>query len=328
MKKRTLLLSVLLLLGVALTVILIDRPSLEPYPFVSQANGDTTGLSATFLGTASILFRDGETSILTDGFFTRPSIGKVMFGTVSPDTAIIQRTLARLGVKRLDAVIVLHSHYDHVLDAPEIARRTGALLVGSSSTAYVGRGYGLDTNRIVTVTAGDTLTFGRFSVTFIGSHHVPLPWLLGGRILGKDNTEPLAPPARADSYLEGEDFAILLRHPDGTAAVTGSAGYRKGFFNGMQADNLFLSIAGLSRTNDAYRQEYFGETVTALHASRVIPIHWDNFTLPLDEPLRLPPRFIDDFDETMRFLYEKMPGDHIVLLQAWGRTGLSKQGKE
>ena len=38
----------------------------------------------------------------------------------------IARGLARNEVTTLAAVIPVHSHYDHAMDAPEVARRTGA----------------------------------------------------------------------------------------------------------------------------------------------------------------------------------------------------------
>lgn len=37
--------------------------------------------------------------------------------------------LARLGVSRLAAVIPLHSHYDHAMDAPLVAARPGRVLL-------------------------------------------------------------------------------------------------------------------------------------------------------------------------------------------------------
>ena len=46
------------------------------------------------------------------------------------------------------AVIPLHAHYDHAMDAPEVARRTGALLLGSESSANVARGWGLPERQI------------------------------------------------------------------------------------------------------------------------------------------------------------------------------------
>jgi L-ascorbate metabolism protein UlaG (beta-lactamase superfamily) len=37
-------------------------------------------------------------------------------------------------VKRADFILVTHTHYDHVLDVPYIATKTGATVIGTEST--------------------------------------------------------------------------------------------------------------------------------------------------------------------------------------------------
>ena len=54
----------------------------------------------------------------------------------------------------LDAVICVHTHFDHALDSALVAERTGAKLVGGTSTANVGRGHDLPDDQIVIVTPG------------------------------------------------------------------------------------------------------------------------------------------------------------------------------
>src|SRR3970040_1228357 len=105
------------------------------------------GLTVTFLVVSTLLFDDGETAIMTDGFFTRPGLFSVIT-RIRPDSVRIMRTLERAGITRLAAVIPVHSHYDHAMDAPYVAKWTGAELVGSSSTAQIGIGAGLSPDRI------------------------------------------------------------------------------------------------------------------------------------------------------------------------------------
>jgi hypothetical protein len=52
----------------------------------------------------------------------------------------------------------------------------------------------------------------------------------------------------------------------------------------------------------------------------VIPLHYDDFTRPLEEPLRLIPRILDDVEVSMDFLVEKaevQPGLELQLLPTW-----------
>ena len=71
------------------------------------------------------------------------------------------------------AVVVMHSHYDHAMDAPEVAKRTGAQLVGSQSTANIALGYGFPKDKLTVVGDSPNMHFGRFQITLLTSGHVP-----------------------------------------------------------------------------------------------------------------------------------------------------------
>src|SRR5512146_1160588 len=89
-------------------------------------------VKVTFLGTTTLLFDDGESQLLVDGFLTRPSFWKVVTGSpLETDTTAVNRALSRARVERLKALYVAHSHYDHVLDVAYIVQRTHAHLYGS-----------------------------------------------------------------------------------------------------------------------------------------------------------------------------------------------------
>lgn len=293
-----------LLVVAALALGLSIRPDLDPYdgyriPAPADSVVSTSGLRVTFLGVSTILFDDGETALMTDGFFTRP--GLLGLGRVEPDRDLIARVLRRLGVDSLAAVIPLHSHYDHAMDAPEVARRTGALLVGSTATANIGRGDGLPEERLRIVTNGAVLRFGRFTITMIGSAHVPS----GATLFPGTIAAPLSPPARASAYRMGECYSVLLEHDGRAILVQGSAGWVPGMLQGRRADVVFLGTALLGKQDSTYREGYWDEVVRAVDARRVIAIHWDDFLLPLGERLAPLPRLLDDFDGTMRYLLER-----------------------
>src|SRR5262245_49940467 len=85
-------------------------------------------VKVTFLGTATLLFDDGETQLMTDGFFTRPSLLTVGRGKLETDPKVVDAVLQKAKVDRLKALFVGHSHYDHVLDSAYVAKKTGAKL--------------------------------------------------------------------------------------------------------------------------------------------------------------------------------------------------------
>jgi L-ascorbate metabolism protein UlaG (beta-lactamase superfamily) len=294
-----------------------DRPDIERWAglrLVPTPGGPAGGVTVTFLGVTTLLVTDGETALMTDGFFTRPSLLRTLAGRIAPDPEAIGRALARAGVERLAAVVVVHSHYDHAMDAPEVARRTGAVLVGSESTANVGRGWGLAEDRIRVATPGEPMRFGAFEVTLIPSRHFPHGMAMG------EITKPLVPPARAMDYLEGGSWSVVIAHPAGRLLVQGSAGWEDGALRDQRADVVLLGVAGLGSKGPEYTRRYLEEVVEPTGASLVIPIHWDDFSRPLDEPLVPLPNLLDDFAGTMDLLTADVashPGRRLAFLPVW-----------
>lgn len=300
MKRAGAILATFVILATsAIALVMQIGPGLAGYesfrlPEIPGAGGD---LKVTFLGVSTLLFDDGETAIMTDGFFSRPGLFSVLT-RISPDSATIRETLDRAGVTRLAAVIPVHSHYDHAMDAPYVAKWTGAQLIGSTSTANVGRGAGLSEDRITIAVEGQPMTFGRFTVTLLESRHSPT----GRLLMPGEIARPLTPPARTSDYRLGEAYSVVIRHDGRTILVQGSAGFIPGALEDVPADVVYLGVAGLGNQPAAFRDSLWNEVVAATGAKRVIAIHWDDFTRPLTKPLQPMPRLMDDFDETMRFL--------------------------
>jgi L-ascorbate metabolism protein UlaG (beta-lactamase superfamily) len=295
------------------------RPDIARYAdlFDLPAAAPETPVSVTFLGVASLLFSDGTSSVLTDGFFSRPALLRVGLGRVAPAADRIRGTLDRLGVPRLDAVVPVHSHYDHVMDSAVVAELTGAPLLGGQSTAMVGRGHGLPGEQIRVVTDGDTVDVGAFEVTFVTSHHCP-PDRFPGHI-----EAPLVPPVRSSAYRCGEAWSLLVGHqPSGcTTLVQGSAGFVPGALAGHAAEVVHLGVGQLGLRSASYIEAYWEETVRTVGARRVVLIHWDDFFRPLDRPLRALPYAGDDLDATMRVLTRLAAEDDVWLHfpTAWRR---------
>ncbi|WP_116451620.1 MBL fold metallo-hydrolase [Blastococcus litoris] len=274
------------------------RPDLRPHAGLFDVPAATGAFGVTFLGVSSLLFDDGEHALLTDGFFSRPSLLRVGLGKVAPDDARIDAALARLDLGgRLRAVLPVHTHYDHALDSAAVAQRTGADVVGGRSAANLARGAGLPADRIVVAAPGEPIALGSFTVTPLVSDHCP-PDRYPGEI-----TAPPVPPVRAGAYRCGEAWSLLVGHAGGrTALVQGSAGFVAGALEGRTADIAYLGVGQLGVLDEAYIREYWRHTVEAVGARDVVLVHWDDFFRPLDEPLRALPYAGDDLDVTLRVL--------------------------
>lgn len=245
-------------------------------------------VTARWTGTSTLVFSDGETTLVVDGWFSRPGPLSMLFGTIEPDLEAIEQGLARNELTRAAMVIPVHSHYDHAMDSPEVAKRTGALLVGSEATAQIGRGWGLAEDRIRIVRDGDRLRFGAFEVVIHESRHFEFPDpAFRERALGDPEiTEPLVPPVAALDYKVGVPLAVEVRHPRGSLLVQGSAGFVPGGLADVDVDVLFLGTGGLGSQTAAYRETYWKETVDATKPDRVVPVHWDALFGPIEGPFR------------------------------------------
>ncbi len=327
--------AALLLLGLAgagwVAWKLGDRPDLSVYDayLLPQAGpaGPGRRVSVAFLGVATLLFSDGHTHLMTDGFFTRVSyLDGLRNRAVAPDRDAVARALARAGVTRLAAVMAVHSHYDHAMDAPEVARRTGALLLGSRTTAWIGRGDGLPEEQIRVVEPGVPIRLGDFTVTFHESRHVPLPFGLGR--LDEELDAPLVPPVGVSDYPMGGAFTIEIAHPLGTTLVQGSANFLEGALQGVQAHTVLLGTGALGRRDPTYREAYYQALLDGVGAHRVIPIHFDDLTAPWDGPLVPGPALVDDvtltFDELIARA-EANPELEFALLPWWQPTILFEE---
>ena len=291
------------------------RPDIADHAdlFAVPAADHTSALTVTWAGVSTLLVSDGESALLTDGFFTRPSLPRVGLSRIGPSEPRIDGCLGRLGVRRLDAVLPVHTHYDHALDSAVVAERTGASLIGGASAANIGRGQGLSPDRIIVVDPAEPVVpirLGAFDVTLIESHHCP-PDRFPGVI-----TAPLRPPVRTSAFRCGEAWSALLHHrpSDRRVLIQGSAGYVPGVLHGQRAEVAYLGLGQLGIQPQRYLIEYWTETVRAVGAHTVVGIHWDDFFRPLSKPLRALPYAVDDLDTSLRVLAELARADGVRLL--------------
>ncbi|BBX00224.1 MBL fold metallo-hydrolase [Mycolicibacterium moriokaense] len=289
----------------------LGRPDLAHYAdhFDAPAASDGAPLTVTWVGVTTLLINDGASAVMTDGFFSRPSLAEVGLRALSPSAPRIDGCLARLGVQRLEAVLPVHTHFDHVMDSAVVADRTGAKVVGGMSAKQVGRGHGLPDDRLVVATPGEPITLGAYDVTLIEGRHCP-PDRFPGVI-----TAPVTPPVKASAYKCGEAWSTLVHHrpSDRRLLIVGSAGFVPGALAGQRADVVYLGVGQLGLQPEQYLVDYWTEAVRTVGARRVVLIHWDDFFRPLHKPLRALPYAGDDLDVTMRVLTRLARDDDVAL---------------
>jgi L-ascorbate metabolism protein UlaG (beta-lactamase superfamily) len=250
------------------------RPKRELRP---QGTGAGAAVWLSWLGTAGFVVETHETTLLVDPFLTRPGLRGLVRPYVPDDLAI-----ARHVPRRVDAILCGHSHYDHVADAPRIAKLTRAKLVGSATTCAWGRAEGVPEDKLVQVREeGALVTVGDVEVRFVPSKHgrffkrVPFP--------GEITNTPRV-PSRFWHYRMGGAFGLLLRAPGVSVYHNGSADLVDAALEGEQADVLIAGLAGRRGT-----ENYVARLVRALQPKLVVPTHHDAFFAPMERGLHLLP---------------------------------------
>jgi len=260
-------------------------------------------VTVTWFGVTTLLFDDGETQILIDGFMSRPSLMETLLGIpVSSDAPMINYVLNEYRIQRLAAIIPAHSHYDHAMDVGAIANRSSASIIGSETTANIARGVGVPEDQIVVIADATPYTFGDFTVTLIPSVHAPIG-PRGSVPLPGTVDEPLETPARITAWRVGGAYSIVVAHPQGTTIVQGSAGYVPNALDQVDADVVMLGVGLLESLGRDYTEAYWQSLVTATGATRVFPVHFDDYTQPFGK-IVLFPVLLDNFVNTASWLQE------------------------
>jgi L-ascorbate metabolism protein UlaG (beta-lactamase superfamily) len=279
-------------------------------------------MKVTYFGTTTLLFDDGKDQILFDCHFTRPSLPDyVRNKPASTDQRMVDRMFQLHKINRLSAIFVSHSHHDHVMDAPYIAGRCGAKIYGSESARNVALGGGLPEDRIVVFEHGSSYTIGEYKISILASLHSK-PTILNND-LGEPIPEPLEQPAGLREYKEGGSYDFFIEHGDRKILIRPSFNYIKGQLDGIQADVLFLGVAGIAKADSEMEKIFFAETVEKTGAKLVIPVHWDNFFSPLDRPITGMPGFIENTELVFYKVAKYCEAHDVNFLIQYPRTSIT-----
>lgn len=252
------------------------------------SQSDTLRLS--YLGTAGWQITAGQTVVLVDPYFTRldrrffPGPWTITKGGIPlallSDSAISADTVAiQARLKRADFVLVSHSHFDHLLDVPHIALRTGAKVIGTESTRNIALAYGVADSQLITVRGGEDFDFKAFSLRVIPSLHSAL----ANKLYFDPRVAPITlhPPLRIRDYPEGGTLVFLVRMAGCEIFFSGSMNYIEGEVTGLRPDVAVLGSTG--RRREVF--DYTGRLIRALGGpALVLPNHWDDETLPFADP--------------------------------------------
>lgn len=240
----------------------------------------------TYLGNAGWEITDGSTVILVDPFITQFASYRLPGGPaprspddlLTPDTAGIDQR-----IRGANYILITHAHWDHVLDAPYIARKTGAAIIGNESVANLARAAEVPDSSLITVRGGEDFEFGNFSLKVIPSLHSALFNKRYFTIVGSGQVpRGLKAPLRRREYSQdGGTLVYLLRIAGHQILIMGGMNYIEREMEGLRPD---IALIGAIKGPNGGTQEiydYAGRLMRALgHPAIVLPTHLDAYGNP------------------------------------------------
>ncbi len=240
-------------------------------------------ISITFFGNTCLLFDDGKTQILFDPYFSRPSKQQVLFSALGTDTVIVAPIVEKY-FKNLKGIFVSHSHIDHILDAPEVANRTQAIVYGSLSTQNFAQINKIPENQIQAFNEDNGHQIGEFHIQPITSIHSK-PNIFNND-LGHVFTSNHSLPYKLNEFKEGGSFDFLIKHKEKTYLLKASFHPLEKAYRNIHIDVAFLGITGLGKANEKDTKSYFEHLIKQITPGTIVPVHWDDFLTPLQYPLK------------------------------------------
>ncbi len=234
------------------------------------------GLELEWLGVSGYRMTYQGQTLLIDPYVSRCGIDALLQRKpVVPDPVRLDRFIG--SPPGVTGVVVGHTHFDHAVDAPALARRFGCPAYGSESLARLMRLHGAGDLAVV-VSPGRVYELGPFKVTFFRSCHSKLVLGLAVPFDGEltcDHLDGLTPGA----YRCGQVWGIRIE-------VAGVSFYHQGSANLIDDEvprgGVDFFLAGVS--GRGFTRDYWPRILGVLQPRTIIPTHYDDFFRPLEAP--------------------------------------------
>lgn len=292
--------AVVLLLISLVTTALAD---LGRYETLVVADGAPAAPSAgsvrvTYLGTNGYLLESRGTTLLVDPYFTRTALLPVALNLrQEPSEENLRWARSRLPAK-IDAILVTHAHFDHLLDAPWIARTTGAEIIASRTGAFLARAAGA--NRARAARPGMRVAAGGATIRVIAASH---DCLLGRVPFPGTRDEVPSPPRRPSDWVCGEPLAFLIQI--GGQKIYVDSGGTPGVLPPENLQPVDLAILGVALPSS---RERLPTTLRRLRPRYFLPSHQDDFFRPAQDGFAF--GSLTDFPEVR----QRAAGQRLILL--------------
>jgi L-ascorbate metabolism protein UlaG (beta-lactamase superfamily) len=256
----------------------IDQAGLEKYSSLivgdknPSAHTPSNSVRVTYLGVNGFQFETRGHGLLIDPYFTRVGLwAGALNERIESNPNRVESGLRHVR-RNVDAILVTHAHFDHLLDVPEIMRHTRARLVAGPTAIRLVELFGISRNECDIVKAGSVRRIGPWTIRVLAAQHDRL----FGRIpfSGRPRSSK---PIKASDWTVGEPLAFVIE----------AAGKRiyidSGGIFGAPPDprtrRVDLAILGMALPDSRAR---FSEAVRRLRPRFIFPSHQDDMFAPFD----------------------------------------------
>lgn len=298
-------------------------------------------IDITYSGCGGFLINDESSAILIDPYFSNTGpIPFLYLKKVKSDTTQIDNFFEKQFSKSMNAagtikaILVAHSHYDHLADIPEVFKRVcnsdGTTIYGSKTTKHILASVGLE-NKVSVITPDSLKNKNTHSTSTwiyinnnqvrflpINSEHAPHFW--GKKMVpaGQIDADLINYPRRIQGFPEGDNFNFLIDFLDFTGAIKFRVFSHAGascnsdvglpsneILQEKEIDVLLLCVVNYNQVVD-YPEVVIGRTRPRF----IIGNHWEDFFRPYEKNLHKPklipgtnvPKFIEKVNSRLEAL--------------------------
>ena len=323
----------------------IAHAGLGKYPSLIVADKDPSApppantIRVTYLGVNGFQFETGKHTLLVDPYFTRVGFWPAALNQrIESNPQRVNEGLKHV-CPHVEAILVTHAHFDHLLDVPDIAKQTGARIFSGPTAIQLVESVGISPNQCETVQPGSVRAISPWTIRVLTAQHdrlfgkVPFErcrHLASDHFSGRERSrapgeieKPLKLPVKASDWCVGEPLAFLIEAA-GKRIYIDSGGVpgmppivELGHVHHSEFVpwHIDLAILGVALPDSRAR---FAEVVKQLGPRYIFPSHEDDMFAPFARGFH--------FGKLTKFSWlvheydkEHLPG-HLILLdyfQSW-----------